>query len=281
MLTYMFPGQGAQRKGMGAEVFARFPGEVQQANEWLGYDLRVLCEQDDPRLHDTAYTQPALFVVTALMDMELQRRTGVRPDFVIGHSLGEYNALLHAGVIDFDTGLRLVAKRGELMARQNGMGGMIAVLDPDRARLDAIADSLGTDFCIANDNAPAQVVCSGSTAALDRAGARITAEGVGKVVPLKVSGAFHSHFMKDAAREFQTYCRSFEFRPARIPVIANLTARPHEHGDWPTRLSDHLTHPVRWRQSLDYLRLQGPMLFQEVGPGNVLTSLARGNLHIH
>lgn len=280
MLTFMFPGQGAQHRGMGAALFEQFPRQVEQANAILGYDLPALCQQSGPKLNDTAFTQPALFTVNALAEMSV-RRAGVEPDFVIGHSLGEYNALLSAGVIDFETGLQLVKMRGELMARQNGKGTMIAVLDPDLAQLQAVADELSPDFCIANDNSPKQLVCAGSVAAVEEASRRITAGNIGKVVPLKVSGAFHTRFMADAAAEFRQFCARFSFKPGRLPVVSNLSARPHDGRDWPERLSEHLTRPVQWRQTLAYLRQQGPMLFQEVGPGTVLTTLAKANLTLH
>ncbi|WP_374562017.1 ACP S-malonyltransferase [Ideonella sp.] len=280
MLTFMFPGQGAQHRGMGAALFEQFPRLVEQANAILGYDLPALCQQSGPKLNDTAFTQPALFTVNALAEMSV-RRTGVEPDYAIGHSLGEYNALLSAGVIDFETGLQLVKMRGELMARQNGKGTMIAVLDPDLAGLQAIADALSPDFCIANDNSPKQLVCAGSVAAVDEASRRITAGNVGKVVPLKVSGAFHTRFMADAAAEFRQFCARFSFKPGRLPVVSNLSAQPHDGRDWPDRLAEHLTRPVQWRQTLAYLRQQGPMLFQEVGPGTVLTTLAKANLTLH
>lgn len=281
MLTFMFPGQGAQHRGMGEALFGQFPRLVEQASDILGYDLVELCRQGGPKINDTAYTQPALYTVNALTEMALLRRTGVRPDFVVGHSLGEYNALLSAGVIDFETGLKLVKARGELMARQNGKGTMIAVLDYEPVRLQAIAAELAPDFCIANDNSPAQVVCAGSVSAVEQATRTIHEQSAGKVVPLKVSGAFHTHFMGEAAQDFKRYCAQFSFEPARIPIIANLSAQPHDGRDWPERLSAHLTRPVQWRESLAYLRRQGPMLFQEVGPGSVLTALAKANLAVH
>jgi trans-AT polyketide synthase/acyltransferase/oxidoreductase domain-containing protein len=281
MLTFMFPGQGAQHRGMGEAAFGQFPQLVEQANDILGYDLGELCRQGGPQLNDTAYTQPALYTVNALTEMALLRRTGARPDFVIGHSLGEYNALLSAEVFDFETGLKLVKARGELMARQNGKGAMIAVLDFDLVRLQAIAAELAPDFCIANDNSPAQLVCAGSVSAVEQAARMINEQSAGKVVPLKVSGAFHTHFMGEAAQEFKRYCAQFSFKPARVPVIANLNAQPHDGRDWPERLSAHLTQPVQWRESLAYLRRQGPMLFQEVGPGTILTTLAKANLTVH
>lgn len=281
MITFMFPGQGAQHKGMGSEVFGLFPHEMKQARDILGYDLAELCAQAGPRLNDTAYTQPALYTVTALMHMELVRRSGVRPDYVIGHSLGEYNAMLAASVIDFRTGLELVKKRGELMARENGKGSMIAVLDPDHAALEAILAEMGGDVCIANDNAPSQTVCAGSTAAVDAAGRRIMDSNAGRVVPLKVSGAFHTRFMAAAADEYREYCGQVVFQPAKVPVISNQSALPHGGTDWAGKLAAHLTHPVQWRRSLAYLASRGPMLFQEVGPGAILTGLAKNNLQIH
>jgi malonyl CoA-acyl carrier protein transacylase len=177
-------------------LFEQFPRQVEQANAILGYDLPALCQHSGPKLNDTAFTQPALFTVNALAEMSV-RRTGVEPDFAIGHSLGEYNALLSVGVIDFETGLQLV------------------------------------------------------------------------------------RFMADAAAEFRQFCACFSFKPDRLPVVSNLSARPHDGRDWPERLSDHLTRPVQWRQTLAYLRQQGPMLFQEIGPGTVLTTLAKANLTLH
>jgi trans-AT polyketide synthase, acyltransferase and oxidoreductase domains len=271
--AWVFPGQGAQRRGMGADVVDRYPDLCAQAGEILGYDVRAQClDGAAPGLHDTRYVQPALFVVNALSF--LARMEGYPPpDFVAGHSLGEYNALFAAGCFDFATGVRLVQRRGELMGRATG-GGMVAVVGAPPDRIAALLRESGIgDVDLANRNSAEQVVLSGPDDALRRASAAVTAAGLGRCVPLRVSAPFHSRQMAAAAAEFRSYLDGVRFAEPRIPVIANVTARPYPAGAVPDLLARQVDGPVCWWESMSYLLARGVDDLVEVGPGRVLTDL--------
>jgi trans-AT polyketide synthase/acyltransferase/oxidoreductase domain-containing protein len=274
MLTYLFPGQGSQAAGMGRELFARYPDLVERANEVLGYRIEDLCAGKDERLGQTQFTQPALYVVSALQYAERLNETNRRPDFVAGHSLGEYAALFAAEVFDFETGLRLVNKRGELMARAAG-GGMAAVIGVDRAKVEALLRKSGSaTLDIANLNSPLQIVISGLRADIDRA--KPLFEGAGALYSvLNVSGAFHSRYMEEARREFAQFLDGFELFEPRIPVIANVDAQPYAPGGIKSGLARQIVGTVRWSESMLYLMDRGVDEFVEVGPGAVLTGMLK------
>lgn len=269
----VFPGQGSQTKGMGAALFARYPDMVSKADRILGYSIAELCV-DDPgqRLNQTQYTQPALYVVNALTYRQTIEELGREPDYLAGHSLGEYDALWAGGVVDFETGLRIVQKRGQLMSAVAG-GGMAAVIG---VGADTIADILrknelgGID--IANFNSPTQVVISGLKNDIDRAGEAFRKENI-MLIPLNVSAAFHSRYMKEVRNEFAEFLRTVSFSAPKIPVIANVTARAYTHADLPKNIVEQITGSVRWTESVCYLLDVGVTEFQEIGPGNVLTKL--------
>jgi malonyl CoA-acyl carrier protein transacylase len=277
MRTYLFPGQGSQAKGMGAALFDEFPGYTQRADNILGYSIRELCVED-PRqeLNKTQFTQPALYVVNALSWFKKLKQSG-KPDFLAGHSLGEFNALLAAECFDFETGLRLVKKRGQLMGQVTG-GGMAAILNATRDEIEATLAQNGIEGVdLANYNTPSQIVISGL-------GAQITQVQpffqVGKMLyyPLNTSGAFHSRYMQSVKDEFQKYLAEFEFATPAIPVIANVTARPYESGQVREGLASQIASTVRWSESMQYLMALGlhrasAMAFEEVGFGDVLTRL--------
>jgi trans-AT polyketide synthase/acyltransferase/oxidoreductase domain-containing protein len=259
---------------MGRELFAKFPDLVERANEVLKYRIQDLCEGKDERLGKTQFTQPALYVVNALLYADRLNQTNRRPDFVAGHSLGEYAALFAAEVFDFETGLRLVKKRGELMARAAG-GGMAAVIGLDRARVEAVLRkaSLST-LDIANLNSPLQIVISGLRADVERA--KTAFENAGALYSvLNVSGAFHSRYMEEARREFAEFLGGFEFFEPRIPVIANVDARPYGAAAIKSGLARQIVSSVRWCESMQYLLEQGAEEFIEVGPGTVLTGMLK------
>ncbi|MHC0432839.1 ACP S-malonyltransferase [Streptomyces sp. O3] len=272
-VIHVFPGQGAHRVGMGEELFATYPHLVRQADRILGYSLSDLClKGPEQRLSDTRHTQCAMYTVGALSYVDRVRTTGEIPDFVAGHSLGEYVALFAAGAFDFATGLELVAKRAALMA-DAGPGAMAAVLGVTADRVRAVlARDDAPPVDVANLNAPEQTVVSGAPDAVTAASALLNEEAKA-VVPLKVSGAFHSRLMAPAAREFERFLAGYRFAPLRIPVIANVTARPYEDHETADLLVRQLTGSVRWTESVAHLLDQPEPEFHELGPGQVLTGL--------
>lgn len=276
MTTYMFPGQGSQSVGMGQGLFDEFSDIVAQANDILGYDLPTLCLKDpDQKLNQTNYTQPALYVVNVLSYLKKVRDGGAKADYVIGHSLGEYDALFAARVFDFETGLKLVQKRGELMSQATG-GGMAAIVGLSQEAIKAVIEQNNlTQISIANVNSATQIVISGAKDAVGASESFFVKAGATMVVPLKVSGAFHSPFMDAAAKEFSAFMQQFKFSPPVIPVIANVTALPYEDGRIMTTLDEQINHPVLWLQTMRYLMAQGETVFEEVGPGKVLAGLAK------
>lgn len=282
MIAFVFPGQGSQKRGMGQGLFdevREYAAVERDVDAILGYSMRKLCLEDaDNRLKDTQYTQPSLYVANALHYYKAVA-DGQRPDYVAGHSLGEYNALLAAGVFDFLTGLRLVKKRGELMSQAKD-GGMAAVIGLDA---DAIANVLrdnglgGID--VANFNSPSQTVVSGPVDEIKRAGPLFEAAGARMCMPLPVSAAFHSRYMEDAAKRFAEFLAPMTFAAPKVPVIANVTAEPYPVEDASEAvkalLVRQITHSVQWVRSVRYLDAQGVDQFAEMGPGNVLTRLVQ------
>ena len=277
MKAYMFPGQGSQKKGMGDSLFDEFPQVTAKADQVLGYSIKELCLEDpDNLLGQTGHTQPALYTVSALMWMRhAADKNGEKPDFMAGHSLGEYNALFAAGAFDFETGLRLVRERGRLMALARG-GGMAAIIGSEEEKIqDILRENNLTTLSLANYNSPLQIVISGPAGDIEKAEPVFKAAGVKHYRPLKVSAAFHSPYMKEAAEEFARFAGEFTFEEPRIPVIANVTARPHGKEDVRELLVAQITSPVRWTDTIRYLTGLGVTDFRQLGPGSVLTGLLR------
>ncbi len=274
MITWVFPGQGSQDKGMGATLFDEFADLTAQADTILGYSIKELCLEDPQRqLDQTQYTQPALYVVNALSYFKKMAQTDKQPDFVAGHSLGEYNALLAAGGVDFATGLKLVQKRGELMS-QAPSGAMAAVLNLPADKLKAILTQNGlTGIDIANYNTPSQLVIAGHKDDINRAIDIFEPMDSVRRVALNVSAAFHSRYMRDAQQEFEQFLTGFEFADLKIPLISNVTAMPYKQTAIAANLAQQITHPVNWVDSIRYLMGQRQMVFEEVGPGKVLKKL--------
>jgi len=277
-MIFVYPGQGSQELGMGEALFEQFAPLVEKASHQLGYDLRDLCVNGPAeKLNDTQYTQPALFAVNALSHMAKVEELGREPDFVAGHSLGEYDALFAAGVFDFLTGLRLVERRGQLMA-QAASGGMAAVLGLPVSQIrNALVDHGHDDIDVANLNTHGQTVISGPRESIVAAEGAIKDAGAKRYVVLNVSGAFHSRYMAHAASDFGDFLKGFEFHAPRIPVIANYTAEPY--GDDAESVMDNLTKQieksVRWVETIELLMKQDDAEFIEVGPRNVLAGMIR------
>ena len=269
-----FPGQGSQKLGMGEGLFDAFPEETAKADGILGYSIKELC-LEDPReeLNSTQFTQPALFVVSALAFFQREKEGAAAADYLAGHSLGEYNALLAAGVFDFETGLRLVQKRGALMAAASG-GGMAAVLGvgPDRVK-EIIETNAFESIDVANFNSPAQTVISGPEEGLSLAQKAFNEAGVKAFIPLKVSAPFHSRYMQPAADEFAEFLKGFHFAEPKIPVIANTTAEAYPPGGVADLLARQISSPVRWLDTVKFFLSQPEPEFTEVGPGRVLSGL--------
>ena len=280
MKIYMFPGQGAQFKGMGSDLFDRFPERTQQADDILGYSIRELC-LEDPReeLSQTRFTQPALYVVNALSYFARQEDDAGDPAAVLGHSLGEFDALMAGGCFDFETGLRLVRKRGELMSEVKG-GAMAAVLNATREEIEQTLRENGlNNVYLANYNSPSQIVLSGLRDEIDQA-EPLFRKGKVRFYPLATSGAFHSVFMRDAMERFREHLSGISFSAPRIPIVANVTARPYREEAILETLANQIASTVRWSESVQYLLAlakhsgQEPT-FVELGPGEVLTRLVQ------
>lgn len=277
MSCWMFPGQGSQHQGMGQSLFERFPSLVAGADRVLGYSVRDLClVAPAARLNDTRYTQAALFVVNALAHAAACEDSPVRPSFLLGHSLGEISALWAAGVFDFETGLRIVQRRGELMSEAVSDCGMSAVLGLSEVQVTRILRSEGFGrLDVANYNSPEQTILAGPSADLDKLAAPVKAAG-GRCTRLPVSSAFHSRYMAPARDRFAEFLASLgPFAAPVVPVVSNVTARPHFAGQTKRLLVQQLVSPVRFFDSINYLRQRGATDFQEVGPKRVLTGLVK------
>ncbi|WP_316976518.1 ACP S-malonyltransferase [Shumkonia mesophila] len=268
MKAFLFPGQGAQRIGMGAELFEAFPDLVAEADGCLGYSIRELCLNGPiERLTRTNFTQPAIYVVSALKYLE-QRAARGRPDCVLGHSVGEYVALFAGGVFDFRTGLSLVQKRGELMDRAQS-GGMAAVLGLEAGAIEEVIRRHNlADIYPANFNTPRQIVLSGRRDAVIAAEPLFREAGASHYVVLQVGGAFHTPLMAEAGRDFAAFVADIPFEKPQIPVICNVTARPHSADRIRERMIEQITAPVRWCDSIRYLLAKGARFedFTEIGP---------------
>jgi len=282
MIAFVFPGQGSQKRGMGQGLFDEVREYVtveQHVDSILGYSMRKLCLEDpDNRLKETQFTQPSLYVVNALHYYKAVSQ-GTRPAYLAGHSLGEYNALLAAGVFDFLTGLRLVKKRGELMSQAKN-GSMGAVIGLGASAIAKVIKENGlASLDVANFNAPSQTVVSGPVEDIKRAGPFFEKAGARMYMPLQVSAAFHSRYMADAAKAFADFLAPMSFAAPKIPVVANVTAQPYPADNASesvkSLLANQVTHSVQWNQSVRFLISQGVAQFSEIGPGNVLTRMVQ------
>jgi [acyl-carrier-protein] S-malonyltransferase len=284
--AFVFPGQGSQRVGMGADFLQRRPdladSYYRTADEILGFPLSRLCwEGPEDALRETAVTQPALFL-TGLVVLDILRAHDVEPDVVAGHSLGEYTAAVCAGVLPWEEALRLVALRGRLMGAvtEQVPGGMAAVLGLDlvtvRSICEATAATTGQVVEVANDNAPEQIVISGQSDAVLAASEAAKESGARRVVPLRVGAPFHCSLMRGIEAEFAEALAAADFRDPAVPMISSVTAAPlTDADDVAATLHRQLTAPVRWTETVTAMADRGVDRFIEVGPGRVLTGLCR------
>ena len=282
--AFVFPGQGSQTVGMLAELAAQFPiveetfGEASSA---LGYDLWQLVQQGPAEeLNKTWQTQPALLAASVAIFRVWQQQGGKAPALMAGHSLGEYSALVCAGVLDFKAAIRLVALRGKLMqeAVPEGTGAMYAIIGLDN---DAIAKACeesaqGQVVSPVNFNSPGQVVIAGNKEAVERAGAACKAAGAKRALPLPVSVPSHCALMKPAADKLAVALQDITFNAPQVPVVNNVDVRTENDPEAiRSALVRQLYSPVRWTESVEFIAAQGVTSLLEVGPGKVLTGLTK------
>ncbi|PVV84425.1 [acyl-carrier-protein] S-malonyltransferase [Dehalogenimonas alkenigignens] len=280
MLAFVFPGQGAQAPGMGLDVYEEYDSAravFKAADERLGFSISRLCfEGPEEKLRETAIAQPAIVTASlaylaALRDMDILPE----PDFVAGHSLGEYTALAAAGALDVADAVQLAALRGRLMqlASQQSPGVMAAVMGLDEAVINQTAAESG--IFIANFNSPGQIVISGDRDRMATASEILVSKGA-RVVPLAVSGAFHTPLMAPAAEGLSKVVERLNFKDTAVPIVANTTGLPITGAeDIRAELLKQLTTSVYWQKSVEYMIGAGVSTFIEVGPGKVLSGLVR------
>lgn len=286
LTAFVFPGQGSQRVGMGLDILGRRPDFAdtyyRAADEVMGFRLSELCWHGPAeRLQDTAVTQPAVFL-TSLIVLDVLRAHGMDADMVAGHSLGEYSALVAAGVLDWTDALRLVALRGRLMGEVNRRtpGAMAAVLGLDPVHVEAVcaaaAAESGQVVEIANYNEPGRTVISGQDRAVRKATEAALTAGARRVVPLRVGAPFHCSLMRDIEAEFVESLTSVAFHEPEVPVISGVTAAPVRSAEEIVAALRHqLTAPVRWTGTVTAMADRDAGRFIEVGPGRVLAGLCR------
>ena len=279
MLAFTFPGQGSQRPGMGRPWVDHESWElVEEASEVAERDIgRLLLDADAEELKDTRNAQLTTFV-SSLMVLDATERLGIEPSFCAGHSLGEYTALTASGALGFDEGVRLVCERADAMhqAGSDNPGTMAAVLGLDDDLVEVACRRADSDVWVANFNAPGQVVIAGSTEGVASASAVAKELGAKKVMPLPVSGAFHTPYMTPARDRLRKAIAEANPRDTEVPIVSNVDALAHDRGDeWSSLLSAQLSSPVRWKHCLLSLSELGVTDFAELGPGGVLTGMAK------
>jgi len=281
--AFVFPGQGAQAVGMGKDLYEQFPSArelYQRADDVLGFALSKVCfDGPEQELLQTRNAQPAIAVTSlALLKVATEVSPGLlqRPAFVAGHSLGEYAALVAAGALPFEEAIRLLRTRGELMqaAGEKNPGTMAAILGLDIADCEDVCREAGAEVC--NVNAPGQIVIGGRRPAVIRALDYAKARGAAKVIPLSVSGAFHSSLMRPAADGMVQPVATAAISSPTVPVVANCTAVPlSDETAIRHELIDQVCRPVQWSQTVDFLGAHGVETFIEFGPGRVLTAIIK------
>ncbi|ACN98519.1 ACP S-malonyltransferase [Sulfurihydrogenibium azorense] len=281
MKAFVFPGQGSQYVGMGKDFYENFE-EVRQlhekVNERLGFNLTDIIFNNEEKLNLTEYTQPALVLTSYITYKIFKEKKGIEPDFVAGHSLGEFTALAVAGSLSLEDAVYITHIRGKLMqsAVPEGVGLMAAIIGLEASKIEEILKQIDGIVEIANYNSYEQTVISGEKVAVEKAMEILKSQGAKKVVPLVVSVPAHSSMLKEKAQEFGEYLEKIEIKDASIPVISNVSAKPITKAqDIKQELKVHFYSPVRWVQTIEYLSSMGVKDIYEIGPKKVLTGLIK------
>ncbi len=279
--TFFYPGQGSQAIGMGVAVADAFPQALAVfdcASELAGYDVYELCANGpEEKISTTLYTQPLLYTVEAAIT-DVIRNKGVKPVMAAGHSLGEFAAWYAAGVYSFEDGFRLVMERGRIMSEADpeGRGGMAAVIGLSAGEVESVCNSVEGVVVVANYNSPLQVVISGEKTAVEAAGVALRNKGAKRIIPLKVSGAFHSPLMEEACGMLAAIVDETPLSDAEIPVFSNVTALPvTDADDIRDCIIRQITSPVAWTVSIENMRKNGMECALEIGPGSVIAGLVK------
>ena len=278
-IAFLFPGQGAQSVGMGKELYDNFSAAknvFDKADEVLGKSITTLCfEGPEESLKQTVNTQPCI-VTTSIAALEaLKSELNINPDYTAGHSLGEYCAMYTAGVMSLETALKAIQKRADLMGQTKG-GAMAAILNaPEGSVEEALKEASSVGYVdVANYNSPVQVVITGDENAVKKAGEILMEKGARRVVPLAVSGAFHSKFMENAGKEFEGFVSDLELNNALVPVVTNVDANATtDSSDFRAKMPKQIYSSVHWTQTIQKMVADGVEIFVEIGPGKVLAGL--------
>ena len=277
--AFLFPGQGAQKVGMGQSFYeadAAARAVFDEASELLGYDMKALCFEENEKLNLTQYTQPAM-VTTGIAIMKVVEKQGLLPDTAAGLSLGEYEALYAAGALSVTDAIRVVARRGELMeaAVPAGVGAMAAVLGAEASLIEETLSEI-PEVWIANYNCPGQIVISGKKEAVEAAAEALKARGIKRVLMLNVSGPFHSGLLREAGEELGKVLAETEIHPLRIPYYANVTGDIVEDAAAVKGLlTEQVYSSVRFEQSIRNMLSAGVDTFYELGPGKTLAGFVK------
>ncbi len=282
MKAFLYPGQGSQAVGMGKDLVENYPVAKKMfdtADSVLGFSLSKLCfEGPDEELTKTENAQPAILTVNAIVTQILADK-GIRPDFAAGHSLGEFSALVAAGMLSFEDALKVVRKRGELMAKADpeGKGGMAAVLGMDDEEVKKVCREVSKTAYVepVNFNSPGQVVISGLKSGIEAAIPKLEEAGAMKIVPLNVSGAFHSKLMEPAAEEFAKFLDGIAFSKPSCKVVSNVTAQVEDETNVKELLVRQMKSPVLWVACVQYMKAQGVTEAVEAGLGRILAGMVK------